>query len=461
MNETSTQTINQNTNSIANVVDDESVSVVSDDNSEKLTFQLGLWLSGLESFLKSHSKTSAEEDYLNHNWIKEFRLTHRILLLCSKLALEFSQIAQNENSGNLMEDEIEILENLQGNLDSSDFSLEELTELAVTLKDCILLNEGFLRADKLNFTDWVAWSKTLGEKFENVSVFQKLIEASEKESENFLPEKLQKLLNSEKVDASIKTELKILLPNFAKILKWLSVIGKMLEDDRPLKTSLILFSRISKQMQEMIDYVNNLLSRYPDEEDALFDSLDSAAYTASIELRKVYNQELKELVGIRSSPLVYAKVENAYCLLNDSLQLTLANFGQLLDSEMDSSDIFPNLKVKEEQSVILRENMWNVLQSVQEAEKSPEDYPLDSLHKELTDFSNEHLGLLFYKDIETVERFIEEVLLMKDTKDLVPILHRFGAYLETLLGQINMRAVLSNHPFEPLQGHQNPHDMFV
>jgi hypothetical protein len=50
--------------------------------------------------------------------------------------------------------------------------------------------------------------------------------------------------------------------------------------------------------------------------------------------------------------------------------------------------------------------------------------------------------------METVERFIEEVLITTDKKDLVPILHRFGAYLDTLFGQINMRVVLAKHPFE-------------
>jgi len=54
---------------------------------------------------------------------------------------------------------------------------------------------------------------------------------------------------------------------------------------------------------------------------------------------------------------------------------------------------------------------------------------------------------LFYKDTETVERFIEEVLVTTDKKDLVPILHRFGAYIETLFGQVNMRTVLAKHPF--------------
>jgi hypothetical protein len=55
---------------------------------------------------------------------------------------------------------------------------------------------------------------------------------------------------------------------------------------------------------------------------------------------------------------------------------------------------------------------------------------------------------LFYKDRESVERFIEEILRTSDRKDLVPILHRFGAYLETLFSHVNNRTVLRDHPFD-------------
>jgi hypothetical protein len=55
---------------------------------------------------------------------------------------------------------------------------------------------------------------------------------------------------------------------------------------------------------------------------------------------------------------------------------------------------------------------------------------------------------LFYKDKETVERFVEEIFVTRDKKDLVPILHRFGAYLETLFSQINNRTVLEGYPFD-------------
>jgi len=425
----------------------------------ELTFELGLWLSGLESFLNLYGNTLSRENYLTHDWLREFRLTHSVLLNCSKLALELSQEVRNQNSSNSMDDEIELLDSLDSAANISSFSQEELFELTHSLRESILLSDGLIRSDSLNFSDWIVWNNSLVEKLKNVEMVDKLIRVAGKEAESFLPEPLKDLLSKNDISSAEEADLRMVFPHFAKILKWLSVVGEMLAKDKPLKTTLLLFAHISEQMQEMMDYINNRLLRYPNEEEPLFGSLDSAAYTASIELRKVYNQELKELIQIRPTPVVFAKIENSYCLLNDSLQNTLVDFARLMDPDVEATSIFPNIKIKEEQSVDLRQTMWEILQSVKEAEQKPETHPMDTLRKQLIEFGNNQTKLLFYKDIETVDRFIEEVLLTKDNKDLVPILHRFGAYLETLLGQINMRVVLAKHPFEPLQG-TNPMDMF-
>ncbi len=457
--ESSTQNINQNNFPPTNVIAEESVSVENTVDLDELTFKLGLWLSGLESFLNLRSSTLAEENPTSSDWSKEFRLTHSVLLMCSKLTLDLAKCIKSENGEATEDDEIEILDNLELNKNTSKFSFDEILELAHALKESVLLSEGLLRAAPLNFNEWRAWSNSLADHLKSVDALDKLIKFAEQEGENYLPKALKELLEKDGVPSELVADLKLVLPYFAKILKWLSVVGKMLKNDEPLKTTLLLFARVNEQMQEMMSYINNRLLRFQDEENALFGSLDGAAYTASIELRKVYNQELKGLAEVRPTPLIYAKIETAYSLLNDSLQLTLVNFAQLLDHSVEATDIFPNLQTKEEQSLELRENMWNMLQSVKDAEQSPEKYSLESLHDKLVTFRDQNLYYLFYKDMETVDRFIQEVLITKENKDLVPILHRFGAYLETLLGQVNMRAVLSNHPFAPLQ--KEAHEMFV
>lgn len=446
--EAATPTIEKTTNANIEIAESKTVSAVQILDSAELSFSLGLWLSGLESFLKLRSNTLADESRNNYDWSKEFNLTHSVLLNCSKLTLDFSYIIRTRKTARTGTADFEVIDREKQIF--SEITSEELFELTFALKESVLLSEGLLRAAPLKFSEWIAWSNSLANRLKRIDVVQKLIENAEREGENFLPETLQNLLDSGDISSAWKADLRLIFPRFAKSLKWLSIVGKMLKNDEPLKTTLVLFARVNEQMSEMTGFINNRLLRFPDEADALFSSLDAAAYTASIELKKVYTQELKGLAEIRPTPLIYAKIETAYSLLNDSLQLTLVNFAQLIDRNIDPTDIFPNLQTKEQQSLKLRENMWQLLQCVQTAEKQGENYPIETLHNSLKNFCNENLYYLFYKDMETVERFIEEIL-ATDKKDLIPLLHRFGAYLETLLGQINMRVVLANHPFEPMQ----------
>ena len=83
------------------------------------------------------------------------------------------------------------------------------------------------------------------------------------------------------------------------------------------------------------------------------------------------------------------------------------------------------------------------------AEQAPDKKNLDEVSEELREFLDRTISFLFHKDREVFERFSEEIFATGEKKDIVPILHRFGAYIETLLAQVNMRTVLAIHPFDP------------
>lgn len=412
---------------------------------KETAFELGLWLSGLESFLSVRNYLFAEDSRTKagaRDWTKEFRLTHSTLLLCAKLNFRYG------GGGGVPE---KSTPNKTGD-SFPEITAEETIEFSLVLKEVILLNEGILRAAPLKYGEWTSWCALLSEKLKAAPAFDKLLRCAEKAGDDFVPEGLVKLLESKTLAPAEQTDLNTILRRFSRILKSLSVVGRMLRNDEPLKPSLLIFSRIYEQTQEMIAYINNRLLRFPDEEAPLFGSLDGAAYTASIEMKKVYNQELTGLIGIRPSPTVYARIETAYSLLNDSFQQILAGFASLIDPATRPASIFPNFDVKYEQSIALRADLWKILQSVQAAEHEPDKARIERVKKDLTAFLKETVHFMFYKDKETVERFVEEILIARDKKDLVPILHRFGAYLETLFGQVNMRSVLLDHPFEQTRG---------
>lgn len=409
-----------------------------------VAFRLGVWLSGLYSFLQIRNYSFGDNNRAKasvRDWTKEFHLTHTALLLCSKLNLQLLKVL-GDRKDNFSSDEKTVVQ------PDLPFTFEEISELAEVLKHSILLNEALLRSEPLKFGEWIAWTNVLNDKLKQVESIQKIIYLAEKEGENFLPAEMKKILENKPIPFAVEADLRIILPRIAKILKWLDVIDEMRQKDEPLKTTLLLFARIYEQTQEMMSYISNRLLRFPNESDPIFEALDATIYAASIESRKVFNFELGGLTEIRQTPRIFAKVETCYALLNDSFQQTLVNFAQLIEPKVEPTKIFPNFQTKLEQSLALRQNLWNLQKTVQQAEQDFDQYPIDQLYEKLNDFLKENLRYLFYKDCETVERFAEEVLRTSNKNDLVPILHRFGAYLETLFGQVNMRTLLANHPFD-------------
>ncbi len=406
-------------------------------NEGEILCELGIWLSGLESFLASghHSFADSRDAKALPDATREFRLVHSTLQRCAMLnarllsasvsdVIADASVAQKISSG-------------------------ELNDLYSVLREATLMSEGLISCDSLGFGEWKSWSNLLSEKFRAVPAFAKSILFAEEAGEKFLPVQLKELSESKGYLNAEHAELALVLPRFGRILKWLSVVGKMLETDEPLKPALLIFSRVNEQIFELTSYIDNRLVRFPDQEAELFASLDAASYTASIELKKVYTQELAGLARMRPTPSIYARMETAHSLLNEGFQQILVGFARMLDPKADVFGLFPNFLKKLEQTIVLRNELGAVVQIVQAAEKNPEKRQIDAMQKKLREFLKGTVHYLFYKDTETVERFVEEILVTKQNKDLVPILHRLGAYLETLFGQVKLRAVLELDPFDP------------
>ena len=413
------------------------VDMTSDITDEAIITELGIWLSGLESFLASghHSFTDGRDTKSLPDSSKEFRLVHSAIQRCAMLTARVFG-----TNGGIASARAEV---------TSDLRIGELSGLTSVLRDAALLSEGLINSNSLGSGEWKAWSGLLSHRLGSLPVFTKLIRHAETEGDRYLPAPLSNFVSNEGLLSAEHAELALVLPRFGRILKWLSVVGKMLEADEPLKPALLIFARVNEQIFDLTSYINNRLEHFPNEEAEMFASLDAASYTASIELKKVYSQELAGLARVRPSPSIYARMETAYALLNEGFQQMLAGFARLIDPTTDVFGLFPNFSIKLDQSIALRKNLWLVVQEVQAAENKPEVRQIDAMQKALRDFMKGTVRHLFYKDIETVERFIEEILVTKENKDLVPILHRFGAYLATLSGQVNLRAVLENHPFDP------------
>lgn len=403
-------------------------------------FEVGLWLCGLESFLCNWDRISRDTEKSGDpdaSWSREFRLTYSALLKCSELNYELRKgLAASRRAPDVGD---------AG--DIGNYTIADCDRLVLEIRELISLNRNLLEADGLKFDAWKAWSELMIDKLRTSPAMSKFASGWGTDSVSHLPGDLKKLLSRKGLSFSDRADLTEVLSRFALIMRSLGVIGSMLRNDEPLKPTVLIFAKVHEVSQSLITFINNRLTRFQDESAELFASLDGASYTASLELKKVYQQELTGIVGIRPAPSIHAKVETAYASLNDSFEQILAGFARLVDPQVVVTDLFPGIHLKLERSLSLRRHLWKSLQAVKNAEADPRPALVEAVRKELSMFMSEPIDYLFYKDRDTLERFTEEVGATSDPKDLVPILHRFGAYLETLFGLVNMRTVLASHPF--------------
>lgn len=401
-------------------------------------FRLGSWLAGLKSFMSGGSSSFGESQNstAKGGYIHELRLARAALHRCSFMIFE---ILHRHGEGSRDE-----------SLGGTAIKFDELRRFSGVLREPIQLAESLHRGESVTLAEWQAWCRVSLDRFAADSTFHILDEMPSLGGLEITPQRLRELVA--RVSFDLSTDLEIILPRFSRILRQLEIIGLMLERDEPLKPAMVIFSKIGEMTQKLIGDLNRRVSHAANAEDEFTATLDRASYTASIELKRVLRQELSGLTATRPPTIIYARAEAAHALLTESFQNILAGFARGIDPTIEAFDMFPSFGSKRERSIKLRADLHNVLVQVQAAEKKPSPKLLSDLKVTLLKYMDESLNYLFYKDTETFERFVDEVLIARRETDLVPILHRFGAYLETLFAQVNMRAVLEKHPFQEVSG---------
>ncbi len=399
----------------------------------EVLFELWAWVAGLESFVNVFDRSigdNARAGAATRSRKPEFHLTRAALIRISDLIVEWNRSGADDKG------------------DLIDLTSSDLSELSAFIQDSSILNNALLHSDRLGYAEWKTWRMHLAGRVTALKVSHTLEAAAPSLGKHFLPVSLRRIADIDHLDHSEKVSIDMVSVRLSLILRTLQIINTMLRADEPLKPTLLLFCSVYEQIRGMTEYVNNLLSRNPNEESEIFGLLDGASYMAALELKKAYNQELTGILALRPAPAVFARVESAYALLNDSFQQILTSFAKLSEPKISTSDIFPDFHHKLTESLLLRSHLSQAMTAVKAAEQDPEKEQIERLRLLLTSFLDEPIKFLFYKDRESVERFCEEVQATNEKKDLVPILHRFAAYLETLFRQVSMRTVLSNHPFE-------------
>ena len=420
-------------------------------------YELGMWLRTLRSFFHIHNHPFSETDQaelLKRDWTNELRIARRTLLRGLQLSLhlvspERALDALPAGESDALTPNAFLFANapVESDAGATDRSLIALIE---ALGDACAMCESLLEARDVSFQAWTSAGGILARALDHSDAARALMRAAAQRAAADLQAPLFALTREGIRPAALGADMLIIFTDLARLLEWLHFVETLLQRDRPLKQALPIFALVQKEARDLIGFIETRAMRTEGLDEALFDALDGTNYAISIELRKVFARELVGLSALRQAPPIYIKVENAHGLLRDCFQQSAVALTQCFDPSVEGGQLFPIFRTKLEQSVALRRDLWGLVRFVRRLSRDGVGAgQAAAVLARLKAFEEGSLRLLMYKDREPFERFVEEAETARDPAELSAVLHRLEPFLETLFGQVNMRAVLADHPFEP------------
>ena len=416
--------------------------------------ELKMWVRGLRSFFNLRNRPQAEinrADLVKHDWTSELRMVHGALLRASRLVFHLIHLEKSDST--IFDDDEEGLSLSDGVSSSVDQEVEaehkddSLYNVAALLGDASELCESLLEAEAISLHAWTNFGESLMRLFDRIEALRAFQQIVSRQATLNIPAPLLAVTRGVK-PAALSADLLRIFSGIFELLNYLSHVEKLLRRDQSLKQTLPVFTLVHDEARALNDFIRTRTLKIEGLEQLVFEILDGTNYAIRMELRKVFAHELLELNSLKQAPAIYIKVETAQGLLSNCFRQSAISLAQLFNPSIEGSQLFNEFQTRLEQSIVLRRDLWMLLQLVRRAEKEPEPQSIERLMKKLVSFYEGSLRYLMFKDWESCERFMEEIGAARGAAELSPVLHRFAAYLEALSSQVNMRAVLLDHPFD-------------
>ena len=225
-----------------------------------------------------------------------------------------------------------------------------------------------------------------------------------------------------------------------------------------LSSSLMLLALLRSEITSFQTYVDKG-SRKPGKP-GLQMLLRTISYQFSMEARRVFQQELKDIQRKRASVHFRGKIENSHGILKNLTEQTVVQLAQFHDPAIQGEKIFVSFTTKVEQSLRLREDI-HVLHIIAARFCASADHPqkrlknFESLRNYMLYFESFTFRLLRHDDYEEFSVFFQALNAVKREtlsslgfpKVLDKVKH-FAIFLETTLRQIDHRAELAGKPVD-------------
>lgn len=229
-----------------------------------------------------------------------------------------------------------------------------------------------------------------------------------------------------------------------RLLECLAIIETHLKQVEDADETFAFFQVIHDEARTLVNFIREDALGCPAMDAALIDTLDGITFAVSHDLQRVFEAEQSNSMSDKPAHAVIGKLYRAHDIMTNCLQQSTITLAMTFDPDLVGAKLFNNSDMRYRQSLQLCDDLSALLQLIEACEKKGA-HAIADLSAGMEKFRSESLEYLMYSDWPQFESFCERINLPgMPALELESVLHQFNCYVETLLGQVRLRAVLAN-----------------
>lgn len=246
----------------------------------------------------------------------------------------------------------------------------------------------------------------------------------------------------------------ILYLHLFRFLRYLATMDHKSLRHSSINVSMVVFALVKSEIEVFIAYINKTSDTVGDDELSMI--MKGLSLQFSMEGKRIFMQELKDIFEKKTATQLRARVENSRGIMKNLTEQCIIQLAKRWHPNLKGEKIFEVFINKSAQSYKLREDMYVLQRLLYETERSADDQAkfeatLKVLLSYMDYFENFTFKLLRYDDYEEFSGLFNSIRLevkKNDRPKLMDACHRFNIFVSTTIRQIQNRAELKGRPLD-------------
>ncbi len=253
-------------------------------------------------------------------------------------------------------------------------------------------------------------------------------------------------------DPDTKRAVSLTLVQLFRFLRYLGHVDIATPRYVALHSSLLVIALMRSGLEHFRAFVEKTATGL--KEEALRALFQSLSYQFSMESKRVYMQELKNVFERTAPKHLRGRLENSHGILKNLIEQSVIQLAQFWRPELKGEDIFRSFLTRLEQSLRLREDiyvLWKFLEELERAKDAGRTRVFKALKSYMSYFESFTFRLLRFDDYEEFFAFFAQAGKVRSGELDEAVMERcrhFKIFLETTLEHISQRAELSGRPMD-------------